>query len=67
MKTSPSEEAIGIRWASGKPLDPDVFDDAAVTLRAGQLVVAGMKVDDAITIARHELATWPIPGARDCR
>lgn len=52
------EEALVIAYADldGQPLDPEVFDDAALILCAGRRVLDGDNLGDAIAYARQELA-----------
>lgn len=58
-----SHMAIVLAFAelSGDPLDPWVFDDAALLLRAERLVLDDVPVSEALEVARMEFATWSVP------
>ena len=63
------EECVVLAAAelAGAPLDPFVFDDAALLHRAERLVIDGFAASDALTTARAEQASWAerASGARE--
>ena len=45
----------------GTPLDPDIFDDAAILARAERLLLEDLSLSEALGTARRELVTWSVP------
>jgi hypothetical protein len=62
--TRPQALALGYAEASGQPLDPCDFDDAAVLLRAETLLLELVDVAGAVETARAEFATWNLEALR---
>ena len=52
---------LGFAELTGQPLDPDAFDDSAILLRAERLLLDGVRIGEALAVARTELATWGVP------
>lgn len=57
-----NEQAVVIGYSQliRQPLDPELFDDSALILRAERLVLDGLNVAGAVATAREEFATWNV-------